>query len=93
MKTAKKTVFIKTGGMTLTEARQAIMQRYEGGYLNHHDLRLILESYAKEHAIEFALYSDSENEECLIEMDAIPDIKGECIEEKCYRAFVKSKQQ
>ena len=45
----------------------------------------LLESYAKEHAIEFAIYSDSE--ECIIAIESMPDIKGEHIEEKCYRIF------
>ena len=49
-----------------------------------------MESYAKEHrkehAIEFAIYSDSED--CLIALDHIPDIEGEHIEEKCYRVFI-----
>ena len=47
--------------------------------------------YAKEHAIKFAIWSDSED--CLIALDHTSDIEGEHIEEKCYRIWINTKQQ
>lgn len=43
--------------------------------------------FMEQHAVKFALWSDSE--ECLIKLDATPDIEGEHIEEKCYRIWGK----
>ncbi len=47
--------------------------------------RQCIKCYTKEHAIAFVIWSDSE--ECLIALDANPDIPGEHIEEKCYRLW------